>query len=249
MITLPNRISTLTAIVCVVACLSLARPVFAVDVLDDPMQIDERLEQLSTTTNSLCWEMHRYHQQQPEFTPTYRLAKQVWSRCGELRDALRDGPVETDALTGEVNQMNTTLKQIEATLAKWGSGDLSQVATTSGPSERQVVTSGTEVDLPLIGIRVGRPQVVVTDDGPPQLARRRLHPNSRGSKRSLEREVAAVRVAMDYLIEDAGLTAPPAPSPGSAAVPAAASAASTEPTPQPPPRARSHVRYRTTCSC
>ena len=33
----------------------------------------------------------------------------------------------------------------------------------------------------------------MTEEGPPFLERRRLHPNSRGSKRSLERELAAVK--------------------------------------------------------
>jgi hypothetical protein len=56
------------------------------------------------------------------------------------------------------------------------------------------------------------------------LERRRLHPNSRGSKRSLERELAAVKVAVGYLLEDTGM-APAANSPAPAA----------PPVPNPPP--------------
>src|SRR6266478_706595 len=74
-------------------------PAFAVDVIDDPVQIDERAAQLVQVSNSLCWEMYRYHQQQPDYRASYRGAKEIWSRAGELREALRTGPVETESLT------------------------------------------------------------------------------------------------------------------------------------------------------
>jgi hypothetical protein len=64
--------------------------------------------------------------------------------------------------------------------------------------------------------------------------RRRLHPNSHGSKRSLERELAAVKVAVNYLVEDAGMSgqaAPPVPTPASAA---SSAGSSTGPVPNPP---------------
>ena len=70
------------------------------------------------------------------------------------------------------------------------------------------------VDLPLIGVQLGGPRVAVVEDGPPALQRRRVHPNSRGSKRSLEREMASLKLAMSYLLEDAGASGnvtPPAP--------------------------------------
>lgn len=193
----------------VLSAMMFAGPVLAVEIVDDPVQIDERAAQLVQTSNSLCWEMHRYHQQQPEFQQTYRQAKEIWTKAGELREALRAGPVETDQLMQQLTEIDETFGQVETTLLKWGNGDRSTVPNNSGPGQRTIVTPGTEVDLPLLSIRVGRPQVVVTEDGPPQLERRRLHPNSPGSKRSLERELASVKVALDYLAEDAGMVVPP----------------------------------------
>ncbi len=78
-----------------------------------------------------------------------------------------------------------------------------------------MVDRGVSVNLPLLGVHVGRPRYVITEDGVPTLARQRLHPNSHGSKRSLERELAAVRTAVNYLMEDAGVSvAPNASTPG-----------------------------------
>lgn len=215
----------------VLAILMLAVPAFAVDIIDDPIQIDERAAQLVQTTNSLCWEMYRFHQQQPDYRQSYREAKEIWSRAGELRDALRAGrPIETAVLMRQVTEMNETFAQLESTLAKWGPGDRSFAFPNGGPEPRTVITPGAEVDVPFFGgVRAGRSQVVVTDDGPPRLERRRLHPNARGSKRSLEREVAAVKVAMSYMVEDAGTTtAPNSPPPGS---PAASGPVSQAPAP------------------
>jgi hypothetical protein len=208
-----------------------AVPVFAVDIVDDPVQIDERAAQLLQTSNMLCWEMHRYHQQQPDYRSSYRAAKEIWSRAGELRDAVRAGPVETDPLVQQMTQMSATFVQLERSLSKWGDGDRSLTPRNEGRGPRTVVTPGVEVDIPFVGVRVGGPRYVVTDDGPPQLERRRLHPNSRGSKRSLERELAAVKVSLNYLLEDAGVSAEPAaPLSG----PAAATG-SVAPPPQPGP--------------
>lgn len=201
------------------AALMLAEPAFAVDIIDDPMQIDERAAQLVQTTNSLCWEMHRFHQQQPDYRQSYRAAKEIWSRAGELRSALRASPVETEVLIRQATELNEIFTQIEKSLATWGAGDRSSIPPNGGPGPRTIVTPGAEIDVPFVGgIRVGNPQVVVVDDDTPQLERRRVHPNSRGSKRSLERELAAARVALNYLLEDAGATSPPySPAPGSAA--------------------------------
>ncbi|MDB5338788.1 MAG: hypothetical protein JWN70_4407 [Planctomycetaceae bacterium] len=217
------------AMIGVIAALTCTTSLFAVDIVDDAVQIDERAAQVVLASNTLCWEMHRYHQKQPDFTPTYRSAKQIWSQALEIRDALRAGPVETAALNERLNAMSDTFQQVEATLSKWGNGDRSMIPNNSGPTQRTVVTQGAGVDLPLLGIHVGRPQVYVEEDDTPQLARQRLHPNSPGSKRSLERELAATKVALSYLLEDANVVAPP----NSTDAGPNASAA-TSPVPEPP---------------
>jgi hypothetical protein len=196
------KMTTAAAALAVLIC---TRPALAEDVIDDPVQIDERVAQLLQTSNSLSWEIFRYHQQQPDYPESYRAAKQIWSRAGELREALRAGPVETEALVRQITQMNETLAQLEGSLSQWGDGDRSLVPAGGG-GQRTVVTSRAGVDLPFLGVHVGRPRYVVTDDGPPQLERRKLHPNSPGSSRSLERQFAAVRVALEYLEEDVRLT-------------------------------------------
>ena len=202
-----SGMSTTMAVTGMLATLTLAVPVFAIDIIDDPMQIDERAGQIIQTSNALCWEMHKFHQQQPDYRQSYRAAKEIWSRAGELRDALRAGPVETQVLMRQMTELNEIFTQVEKSLSQWGDGDRSLVSRNGGPGQRTVVTDGAEVDIPFVGgIRVGRPRVVVTDDGPPQFERRRLHPNSHGSKRSLERELAALQVALSYMLEDAGVT-------------------------------------------
>jgi hypothetical protein len=208
--------------------LAAATPGLAVDILDDPQQVDERAAQIVQTSNSLCWEMHRYHRQQPDYPQAYRTAKDIWSRAGELRDALRAGPVETEVLMQQVAQMNDSFKRLEQSLSKWGDGDRSSVPMNGGPGTRTIVTPGVSVDLPFIGV-VGSPRVAVIDDddGPPALMRRRMHPNSHGSKRSLERELAAVKVAVSYLVEDAGVSGQPLP-------PAPGTASPAGPVPNPP---------------
>jgi hypothetical protein len=111
----------------------------------------------------------------------------------------------------QVAQMNENLTLVERNLERWGDGDRSQVPLAGAPGGRTVmVDRGVGVNLPLLGVHVGgRPRYVVTDDGPPVLARQRLHPNSHGSKKSLDRELAAARVAMNYLMEDAGVSIEP----------------------------------------
>ncbi|MFN0053304.1 MAG: hypothetical protein ACKV0T_14065 [Planctomycetales bacterium] len=210
--------------------LMLVAPAAAVDIIDDPMQIDERAAQLLLTSNSLCWEMHRYHQQQPEYRQAYRQAKEIWSRSGELRDALRAGPIETEVLTLRMTEMNDLFSQLEKTVTKWGNGDRSSIDRNAGVEQRTIVTPGAEIEIPIIGLRVGGPQVVVTDEGPPQLERRRLHPNSRGSKRSLQRELFGTKVALRYLLEDSGVAAELTPP-----EPGAENASGPEPSPLSPP--------------
>lgn len=205
-----NGLRTTTVVTGVLAAWTLAVPVFAVDVVDDPVQFDERAAQIIQTSNSLCWEMHRFHQPEPDYRQSYRMAKEIWSRAGELREALRAGPVETEVLTRQMSELNEIFTQVEKSLSKWQDGDRSLVAPDARPGQRTVVVPGDEVDIPFVGgFRVGGPRVVVTDDGRPPLERRRLHPNSHGSKRCLERELAAVKVAISYMLEDAGVAAPP----------------------------------------
>lgn len=224
--TLRNGIRVAAAVGGFLLTITAATPGFAVDVLDDPLQIDERAAQIVQTSNSLCWEMHRYYQQQPDYPQAYRTAKDIWARASEIRDSLRAGPVETEILLQQTAQINDGFKRLEQTLSKWGDGDRSLVPMNGG-GPRTIVTPGVTVDLPFLGVVAGRRMAVVEDDGPPALARRRVHPNSHGSKRSLERELAAVKVAVSYLVEDAGVTGQPLP-------PAPAAVSPTGPVPNPP---------------
>ena len=130
------------AVVTVLAVLTLAVPVSAVDIVDDPMQIDERATQLIQTSNSLCWEMHRYHTQKPDYREAYGAAKELWAQASQLRDALRASPVETEVLIQNTKQMNILFTQVEKSVSKWGRGDLSQVAANSGWRPRMIVAPG-----------------------------------------------------------------------------------------------------------
>lgn len=221
--TLRNGLQMAAAVGGFLLTMTAATPVFAVDILDDPLQIDERAAQIVQTSNSLCWEMHRYYRQQPDYAQAYRTAKDVWSRAGDIRAALSAGPVETEALMEQTAQINESFKRLDQMLAKWGDGDRSSIPMNGLPGTRTIVTPGVSVNLPFVGV-VGSPRVAVVedDDVPPALLRRRVHPNSHGSKRSLERELAAVKLAVAYLVEDAGLSGqpqPPAPAPASSAGP------------------------------
>jgi hypothetical protein len=220
------------AIAGAMAVLGLGRSAQAVDIVDDPVQIDERAAQIVQTSNSLCWEMYRYHQQKPDYLQAYRTAKDLWRQAGALRATLLNGPMETEVLNQQVSQMNDSFVRLDQFLSKWGDGDRSALAMNGGPTSRTVVTDGVVVDLPLIGVQVGGPRYEVIEDGPPALQRRRLHPNSHGSKRSLEREMASVKLAMSNLLEDTGVSDtgvsgnPPPPAPG---------VTPSGPVPQPPP--------------
>src|SRR4249919_3884998 len=104
--TLRNGIQLAAAIGGFLLTMTAATPGWAVDILDDPLQIDERAAQIVQTSNSLCWEMHRYHRQQPDYAQAYRTAKDIWSRAGEIRESLQAGPVETEALLQQTAQIN-----------------------------------------------------------------------------------------------------------------------------------------------
>lgn len=181
--------------------------------LDDPAHLDELAASLQQLSNSLCWEMHRFHREKPDFSEAYRPAKEIWTMAGALRDALRAGPVDDRDVVDQVRKMNELFATVEKKCAAWGDGV--RPATPSGPVEERTVVvpgSGVDVDIPLLfggGIRVGRsPRMVVTEPVSPALPRRAFHPNARGSRRALEREVAGVRTALNYLMEDAGVIPP-----------------------------------------
>lgn len=195
--------------------------------LDDPAQIDENADAVQRTSNSLCWELHKFHRQQPGFPETYRQAKELWSMAGTLRDALRSGAIDPATLNDQVLRMNDALTAVEKSTASWGNGVRPPLSAT--PPDQPVVVEkrGVNVDIPLLfggGISVGTPSRVVVPDPAvlPTLPRQRFHPNARGSRRSLERELFAVRTALNYLAEDTGVlptqagpapVAPPKPMP------------------------------------
>lgn len=183
------------------------KSVSAVDIVDDAVQMDQLLKDVVTTSNSLCWELYRYHQQQPGYADAYRTAKGIWSQATDLRNALATGPVESEALVQRATEMNQAFTDLQKFVTQWGPGDRSQLATTTVGEPRVVVRPGVGVDIPFVGLRVGGGDVVVEDDVSP-LQRLRLHPNSHGSKRALEREFAALKVALSYLLEDSQITAP-----------------------------------------
>src|SRR5690349_14165223 len=95
------------------AMLIAIRPAYAVDIVDDPVQIDDRAAQLVQSSNSLCWEMYRYHKQKPDYAQAYRVAKELWSQGQMLRDALRNAPMETETLMQQVAQINDLYAQLD----------------------------------------------------------------------------------------------------------------------------------------
>lgn len=200
----------------------------AVDIVDDAVQMDQLLKDVVTTSNSLCWELYRYHQQQPGYAEAYKGAKAIWSQAGELRAALVTGPVETAVLAQRADEMNQAFADLQKFVAQWGPGDRSQLATTTGSEPRTVVRPGVGVSIPFVGLQVGGGDVVVEEEAVTPLQRLRVHPNLHGSKRALEREFAALKVALSYLQEDAQIT-----SPATATSPTLAPAGN-DPVPQPP---------------
>jgi len=218
------------AILGMLALIAQAAPLQAADfeVLDDPAQVDEMAGGVQRTLNLLCWEMHHFHRDKADFADLYRSAKDLWSMSGTLRDALRAGTVDPATLNDQVARMNEALTKVEKGLAGWGDGVRPPLPTN--PDEARTVVVGpspVDVEVPLLfggAIRVGGPTRMVVADAPP-LPRRRFHPNAHGSKRALDRELAGVRTAMNYLIEDTGADLP---------VPNATASPSASPTPAPP---------------
>ncbi|MGQ0634484.1 MAG: hypothetical protein ACT4QC_07735 [Planctomycetaceae bacterium] len=197
--------------------------------IDDPAHFDELAAALQQKSNALCWELHRHHQQQPDFRETYRAAKELWSEAGAFRDALSAGTVATAALSQQVRAMNDRFARVEAATNGWGDGEMP--VTPDAREERMVVVPGSRfnVEIPLLfggGIQVGRPpQVVVAPQPGPGLARRMLHPHAHGSKRALVRQLEATGLALGYLSEDLSVGSPgdPRPAPAESAAPSAES--------------------------
>jgi len=208
----------------------------AATVLDDPAHLDELAASLQQKSNTLCWELHRYHQQQPDFKDAYRNAKELWSLSGKYREALRAS--DAPALNDNVARMVDLFNRVQTTVNGWGDGVIQSTPTPTPPQEERVVVvpgSGMNVNIPLLfggGIQVGRsPQVVVTEPKQPEFRMRRPHAHARGSKRSLERELLTTQLALQYLAEDTGFN--PANSPGAAPGAGIAPPAADDPQPNP----------------
>jgi hypothetical protein len=195
----------------------------AQDVIDDPVHLDSLAAAAQQTSNALCWELHRYHRNQPGFAETYRAAKEYYNQAGALREALRAGGMTNAAAAERAVKLNDLFVTVEKGLANWGDGQRpanepasSPAGTPAGPPRIAVRTprGGVRVDVPFVGVRVeapnvsiGEPEAVVAG---PTLERRAWHKNARGSRRSLEREFLRARLSLDDLLEDTGVVMAPA---------------------------------------
>ncbi|MBS0265941.1 MAG: hypothetical protein JSS02_28680, partial [Planctomycetes bacterium] len=138
--------------------------------------------------------------------------KELWKQAGALRESLQNGPIETATLQQQVLKFKEQFERVQETMANWGDGDRSALAKAGAVRPRATVTEeGFAVDLPLLGLQLGGPRVAVVEEGPQVLQRIRLHPNSHGSRRRLQRELTAVKLALQYLLEDAEVEAAPEP--------------------------------------
>lgn len=217
-----------------------SHPASAAEILDDPAHFTELAANTIRTANALCWELHRFHQQQPEFPMLYRDAKEIWSQAGALQNALQAGPVDSAVANQNIARMTTLLGGIEKGIAKWGDGVR---PTPADVVERRgvVVTprGGVGIDVPFFGLRLAAPRIAVAEEVvvPTPLNRRAIHANGRGSRRSLDREVFALKTALGYLAEDVSVPAiPPGPTPvplNADPTPAAADVIPLAPRPQP----------------
>lgn len=194
-----------------------ARSAFAVEILDDPAHFGDLSAAAMQTSNALCWELHRYHQQQPEYAVLYRDAKEIWNQAGALNNALQMGPVETAIANQQVARMSELLANIEKGMSKWGDGVRPAPPAQVVERRNMVVTPGVGVNVPFFGgFRIGTPRVAVAEDvvvsAPTN--QRAIHPNGHGSRRSLERQLSLLKIAVANLTEDLGVPAvAPPPSP------------------------------------
>ena len=219
------------------------RSASAAEIIEDPIHISELAVYTQQTANSVCWELHRFHQQQPDYPFAYRDAKEIWSLAGMLRDQLQAGPVDSANAAQQLARMNMLLTGIEKATAKWGDGLRPAPLPAELMERRGVVVgpgAGVGVNVPFFGIRLSAPRIAVADEvvAVPAPPHRAFHPNSRGSRRSLEREIFTLRTALAYLTEDANLTiavAPPADAPPGTPTPIAPTALPPASPPRPAP--------------
>ncbi len=208
------------------------------EVLDDPAQVDELAGVVQRTGKSLCWELHRFHRDKPDFNEAYKQAREVWGMSGMLRDALRAGNVDPATLNDQVLRMNDALTRFEKGTANWGDGVRPGISTPDEPKTVVVAPSPVNVEVPLLfggSISVGGgSRMVVADPAPSNLPRKRFHPNAHGSRRALDRELATVRFAMNNLLEDTGAVPTAGAVPSDSAAPAGAKPTPTPPAPNPP---------------
>lgn len=178
--------------------------VCAAEIVDDPRHIAELAAYANQTSNSFCWELHRFHQQQPDYPIVYRDAKEIWNLSAQLRDQLQLGPSNTPEIGQQVARMNALYGEIEKLTAKWGDGVRPAPLPGENVERRVVVRPGPGVNVPYLGFRISAPRVGIAEEVIVPAAPRVHHPNSRGSRRSLERELFAVKTSLSYLTEDVG---------------------------------------------
>lgn len=185
----------------------------------DVVHFSELSGYVQQTANSLCWEMYRFHQQQPDFLDAYRDAKEIWTLAGSLRGSLQNGPVADVQAADLANRMAELAARIETVTRKWGDGMRpAPPPAPLDPQHRVIVTpgAGIGVDVPFFGIRLATPRIAIAEEVPPVLpmpqAVRTYHRHARGSRRSLDRELTTLKTALGYLVEDAApLASPVAP--------------------------------------
>lgn len=231
--------SCLFALSTLVVCGASSRPVSATEILDDPAHFTELSSSVVQTANTLCWELHRFHQQQPDFPVLYRDSKEIWSQASMLQDALQNGPVDSAVATQQIAKMTMLLGNVEKGMSKWGDGirPVNEVVARRG-----VVVSprgGVGVNVPFFGFRIAAPRIAVADEVivPGPANRQAIHPNGHGSRRSLDRQLLAVKTALANLSEDVGVPVAvqgPTPVPTELNPAPAANPLPEAPRPQPP---------------
>ena len=191
----------------------------ATEILDDTSHFTELTNSAMQTANTLCWELHRYHQQQPDFPVLYRDAKEVWTQASTLQNALQNGPVDAAVAKQQIGRMTSLLVNIEKGTAKWGDGVRPVPAGDVVRRNVVVQRGGYGVNVPYFGFRLAAPRVAVAEEVvvPAPANRNAIHPNGRGSRRSLDREIFAVKTALANLSEDIAI---PAVTSGTTPVPA-----------------------------